>query len=121
VTGEPPPSLEAAIVNPDLVAPYARVTASFAWTRGFITAGGWYDWLAKLLLEARLLLPDGSRLLGVHASPGTDDGEDCIQAEALPILRSSSRAVMRTLYVRATHISRFIAVSGALNSSISEA
>jgi predicted phosphodiesterase len=76
VTGEgPPPSLEDALGNPNLVSLYARVTASFAWTRGFITAHGWYDWLASLPLEARLVLPNGSRLLGVHASPGTDDGE----------------------------------------------
>jgi hypothetical protein len=32
------------------------------------------DWLAALPLDQRLVLPDGSRLLGVHASPGTDDG-----------------------------------------------
>lgn len=76
VTGEgPPPSLEDALADPSLVPLYARVTASFAWTRGFITAHGWYDWLAKLPLDARLVLPDGSRLLGVHAAPGTDDGE----------------------------------------------
>jgi predicted phosphodiesterase len=75
VTGEgPPPSLEDAMANPRLVSLYSRVTASFAWTRGFITAHGWYDWLANLPLEARLVLPNGSRLLGVHASPGTDDG-----------------------------------------------
>lgn len=76
VTGEgPPPSLEEAKVDPSLVSLHARVTASFAWTRGFITAHGWYDWLAALPLDTRLVLPDGSRLLGVHASPGTDDGE----------------------------------------------
>lgn len=76
VTGEgPPPSLAQALGDPGLVSLYARVTASFAWTRGFVTAHGWLDWLARLSLDARLVLPDGSRLLGVHASPGTDDGE----------------------------------------------
>lgn len=76
VTGEgPPPSLAEAQADPDLVALYARVTASMAWTRGFVTAHGWYDWLAELPLEKRLVVPDGSRLLGVHAAPGTDDGE----------------------------------------------
>ncbi len=28
----------------------------------------------NLPLEVRLTLPDGTRLLGVHASPGRDDG-----------------------------------------------
>jgi putative phosphoesterase len=76
VTGEgPPPSLADVQANPDLVSLFARVAASFAWTRGFVTAAGWLEWLEGLPLEARLTLPDGSRLLGVHASPGLDDGE----------------------------------------------
>jgi len=76
VTGEgPPPSLEDARANPDLVGLFGRVAASFAWTRGYVTAAGWFDWLERLPLESRLTLPDGSRLLAVHASPGSDDGE----------------------------------------------
>lgn len=76
VTGEgPPPSLEAAVSDPALVSLYARVSASFAWTRGFVTARGWFEWLAELPLEMRLALPNGARLLGVHAAPVTDDGE----------------------------------------------
>jgi predicted phosphodiesterase len=39
-----------------------------------ITAGGWLQWLKDLPLELRITLPDGSRFLGVHASPGCDDG-----------------------------------------------
>ena len=34
----------------------------------------WLDWLTNLPLEVRLTLPDGTRILGVHASPGRDDG-----------------------------------------------
>jgi putative phosphoesterase len=76
VTGEgPPPSLEDTRANPDLIDLFASVAASFAWTRGYVTAAGWFDWLESLPLEARLTLPDGSRLLGVHASPRSDDGE----------------------------------------------
>ena len=76
VTGQgPPPSLEDARSDPELVGLYARVTASFAWTRGYVTAAGWLDWLERLPLDARVTLPDGSRLLAVHASPGSDDGE----------------------------------------------
>lgn len=45
-----------------------------AWTQGHIHASGWWDWLAQLPLELRLTLPDGTRILGVHAAPGLDDG-----------------------------------------------
>lgn len=71
----PPPSLEQAQANPALVSLFSQVAASFAWTRGFITAAGWFDWLEALPLEARLRLPDGTRLLGVHAEPGMDEAE----------------------------------------------
>lgn len=47
---------------------------SFAWTLGAVTASGGYDWLASLPVEHRLRLPDGTRVLLVHAAPGRDDG-----------------------------------------------
>jgi predicted phosphodiesterase len=50
------------------------LSRSFGWTQGYLTAAGWLDWLAGLGLELRTTLPDGTRLLGVHAAPGTDDG-----------------------------------------------
>lgn len=46
---------------------------SFAWTRGAIGACG-YEWLAALPVEKRVMLPDGTVVLLVHASPGRDDG-----------------------------------------------
>jgi predicted phosphodiesterase len=51
-----------------------ELVRSLAWTRGYVTATGQLDWLAELPMEQRLTLPDGTRLLGVHAAPGTDDG-----------------------------------------------
>ncbi len=75
VTGDrPPPSLEDARRDPALQARYDEVARSFAWTRSYLLASGWLDWLAALTLERRLTLPDGARLLAVHASPGRDDG-----------------------------------------------
>ena len=59
---------------PPAVGDPVQSAASFAWTRGVLTAGGWLDWLDGQPLEVRLTLPDGTRVLGVHASPGRDDG-----------------------------------------------
>jgi predicted phosphodiesterase len=76
VTGDgPPPTLEQVHADPTLAGLYARIRESFAWTRGFVTAAGWFDRLAALPLDATIALADGTRLLAVHASPGTDDGE----------------------------------------------
>ena len=51
-----------------------RMGRSFAWTQGYLSAHGWVEWLRELPLDHRLTLPDGTRLLAVHASPGRDDG-----------------------------------------------
>lgn len=50
------------------------VFSSFTWTQGAVEFSGWRDWLAELPLDFRETLPDGTRVLAVHASPGTDDG-----------------------------------------------
>lgn len=54
---------------------YGMIQRSFAWTCGALAARGWLDWLRDLPLEVRLALPDGTGVLGVHASPGRDDGD----------------------------------------------
>ena len=51
-----------------------EVARSFAYTRGAMAAINKLDWLRALPIEYRLTLPDGTRLLAVHAAPGTDDG-----------------------------------------------
>jgi putative phosphoesterase len=76
VTGQrPPPSADDAARAPALVARFGEVAASFAWTAGYLAGRGWLPWLAELPLEQRLTLPDGTRLLGVHAAPGTAHGD----------------------------------------------
>lgn len=70
----PHPTVEHALADSALIPKLAHIARSFAWTRGYVTAHGWYDWLAALPLDQRLTLPDGTRLLAVHASPGQDDG-----------------------------------------------
>lgn len=52
-----------------------EIEASFSWTTDRLRPTHWLSWLADLDLERRCELPDGSRLLAVHASPGTDDGQ----------------------------------------------
>lgn len=52
----------------------ADARESFAWTRGCLVGSGDIEWLAGLALEHRTTLPDGTRALLVHASPGRDDG-----------------------------------------------
>jgi predicted phosphodiesterase len=74
LTGDrPPPSLEQALENPDQVSILAVVAAGFAWTQGYLQGAGWFDWLKTLPLEQRLTLPDGTRLLGIHAAPKHDE------------------------------------------------
>jgi predicted phosphodiesterase len=75
VTGERPhPTVEACEANPALWRTRVEVASSFSWTQGVVTVSGWVDWLARLPLECRAVLPDGTRVLCVHASPGCDDG-----------------------------------------------
>lgn len=74
-TGQrPPPTSEEAKANPDLLSVLVECAGTFAWTQGMVTNAGWFDWLADLPLEQSILLPDGTRFLGVHASPGQDGG-----------------------------------------------
>lgn len=82
VTGErPPPTIEAAVGDPELIGVVAEVSATFAWSAGCVSAAGWTDWVAALPVEVRTHLPDGTRLLGVHASPGRDDGPGIIAGD----------------------------------------
>lgn len=71
----PPPSIPEAAANPDLLPVLVEVAHSFAWTQGYVTAAGWYDWLAALPFAQRETLPDGTRMLGVHVAPDRNDGE----------------------------------------------
>ncbi len=74
VTGDLPVQPEQALEDPALLPEVIEAVRSFSWTRGYVSAAGWLDWLMNLPLEVRLTLPDGTRVLGVHASPGRDDG-----------------------------------------------
>lgn len=70
----PGPSVAAVQADATLFTPLIQVASTFSWTQGMITAAGWLPWLKELPLDFEMELPDGTRFLGVHASPGTDDG-----------------------------------------------
>jgi predicted phosphodiesterase len=71
----PPPRAADVMADSELFPLYGMIQRSFAWTCGALAARGWLDWLRDLPLEVRLALPDGTGVLGVHASPGRDDGD----------------------------------------------
>jgi predicted phosphodiesterase len=53
---------------------WRSVLADSEWTRELLRSAGHYEWIAALPLEQRIALPDGTRVLLVHAAPGTDEG-----------------------------------------------
>lgn len=71
----PPPRIADAANDPALLPTLVEVAHCFAWTQGYVTAAGWFDWLAELPFDQRMTLPDGTRLLGVHVAPDRNDGE----------------------------------------------
>jgi hypothetical protein len=58
----------------DLLERYAAKAAGIAWTRGVLDQAGLLDVLMSLPSQLRLRPPSGATILGVHASPQTDDG-----------------------------------------------
>jgi predicted phosphodiesterase len=58
----------------DLVERYGAMAGAIGWTRGALSQAGMLDALHRLPSQQRATLADGSLLLGVHASPGRDDG-----------------------------------------------
>jgi predicted phosphodiesterase len=71
---KPPPLPEEVTRRPELLDLYGTIQRSFAWTCGAVASHGWLDWLRALPLELHMTVPDGTGVLGVHASPGRDDG-----------------------------------------------
>lgn len=74
VVGEPPDIVGLAATDPERARRVLAMRRNFDWTRGAVTAAGRLDWLVSLPVEERVELPGGTRVLLVHASPGTDDG-----------------------------------------------
>lgn len=62
-----------------------------AWTLGAITAAGHREWLEALPIEARPELPDGTRVVVSHASPGADDGPGSLATQSDDEMRALLR------------------------------
>lgn len=98
LTGEQPaPHATAADAagNIGLVERYAAMAAGIAWTRGVLDQADLLDVLTGLPAHLRMALPRGTSVLGVHASPGADDGpgiDPCINDEQLWLLLAGSGA-----------------------------
>lgn len=69
------PTLDEARQRPELLPLLVNMHESVSWATGAVASSGWLGWLEKLPLEQRLRLPDGTRMLMVHASPGHDSGD----------------------------------------------
>lgn len=110
----PMPDANQVAQNPALVARFGQLMQSFAWTIGVLAFTGWLDKLAVLPLEQRIVLENGTRVLGVHAAPGTDDGEGIhplLTREQLRALLSASDANL--LFVGHTHWAMDVTVDSA--------
>jgi len=96
VTGErPKPTIEECEANPALWSACVEAASSFSWTQGAVMVTGRVESLAGLPLENRIVLPDGTRVLCVHASPGRDDGQGVhpgVSKKALKLLVAENEA-----------------------------
>jgi predicted phosphodiesterase len=78
----PSPRASESLHDLEKIETLADMSRGFAWTQGMITAAGYFDWLAALPTETRLILPDGSKVLMVHASPGEFDGDGIVPIDS---------------------------------------
>ena len=112
----PGPTLEEVRADTFLLNRLFEVEGEFSWTQGAVTTAGWLDWLARLPLEFREQLPDGTRVLCVHSSPNKDDGSGIHQSmseeELVPLLSNCREKLICvghthqpfSIYVNGQHI-----------------
>lgn len=101
----PGPTLSAAVKDPALLRQHLEAARSLAWTAGAVTAAGWLPWFMELKLDMRFTLPDGTRVLAVHASPGKDGGDGIdLNTSEEELARLISGVEADLLFVGHTHV-----------------
>lgn len=70
----PSPTFDDVRADLSLLQQLVEVEADFTWTQGALSVTGWLEWLSDLPLDFQAELPDGTRVLCVHAAPDDDDG-----------------------------------------------
>lgn len=105
--------------SPEEFTVLADARESFAWTRGCLVGAHHLEWLAELPVQERITLPDGTRVLLVHASPGRDDGPGMQLSQSDDVLAEAGFAVATAdlILVGHTHVpgERRIAGSHVVN------
>jgi predicted phosphodiesterase len=81
LTGDRPVHTFGATTDEERIRLQIEFANSFSWTQGYITASGWYDWIAALPLDLRMTLPDGTRVRAMHGTHRRDD-ENTLRPEA---------------------------------------
>ena len=105
--------LDEATAHPGKIAELFDFARSMAWTMGAITAAGFLGWMRELPLDLRMTLPDGTRVLGVHAAPGTDDGKGLSPALSEAELRAALAGCAADLvFVGHTHKPLDVTIDG---------
>ena len=115
----PDPTIEDVHNNPQLAQVLAEVQRGFGWTSGAIMQASksgevdYWSWLRDLPLEHRLTLPDGTRILCVHAKPAHDDGDALYPEQTDDALREFQQGAEADLiFVGHTHIPHQRTVDG---------
>lgn len=70
----PRPFPHEVLADPSLLPAFEEVALSIGWTQGAIATNHGMAFLDALPLDARMRLPDGTRVLCVHAEPGQANG-----------------------------------------------
>ena len=69
-----------------IIGNYHGLPPQIHWTKERVEKKNARFWLESFSLEKRILLPDGTRMLGVHVAPGRYDGEGISPATSEEIL-----------------------------------
>ena len=70
----PWPNLSDVEKDPSLFELHKDIVRSFSWTAGAVSASGWLEWISNLPISITAVLPDRTKVIAFHASPGNDDG-----------------------------------------------